>query len=88
MLMIRILYAALLALHLTVPEIPAAFQTAGPLTKEIDLSHWGMERIQDIGFVSIGILHGPDQDQMVVYDIRTDKPTFRIPERPEGALYS
>ena len=86
MLVIRILYAALLTLHLTVPEVPAAFQTAGPLTKEIDLSHWGMDRIQDIGFVSIGILHGPDQDQMVVYDILTDKPTFQIPEGPWGAV--
>lgn len=86
MLVTRILYAALLALPITIPEVPAVFQTAGPLTKEIDLSHWGMDRIQDIGFVSIGILHAPDQDQMVVYDIRTDKPTFRIPERPWGAV--
>ncbi len=81
-----ILYTALLALHLTIPEIPAAFQPEGRLTREIDLSHWGMDSVEDIGFVSIGVLHGPDQDQMVVYDIRKEKPVLRIPDRPWGAV--
>jgi hypothetical protein len=90
MIMTRILFTALLALHLalhlTVPEVPAAFQPTEQLTKEIDLSHWGMDSVEDIGFVSIGVLHGPDQDQMVVYDIRKEKPVFRIPDRPWGAV--
>lgn len=85
MIVTRILYAALLTLHLAVPEIPADFQPAEQLSREVDLSHWGMGGIEDIGFVSIGVLHGPDQDQMVVYDIRKKKPVFQIPDRPWGA---
>ncbi len=81
-----VLHTVLLSFCLTPPGISADVQSQARLSQEVDLSLWGISRIEDIGFVSIGILHGTEQDQMVVYHIRRARPVPQIPVRPWGAV--
>ncbi|MFH0799829.1 MAG: hypothetical protein V2A66_06570 [Pseudomonadota bacterium] len=43
-------------------------------SKEVDLSLWGLSDPSQIGYVSIGVLHKKEGDQLIVYDIRKQKP--------------
>jgi hypothetical protein len=51
-----------------------------PLTKEFDLAHWGLKTVDQIGYVSLSILHLPEGDEIVIYDIRDKRPVIDEPE--------
>jgi hypothetical protein len=54
--------------------------------KEIDLAHWGLTHTDEIGFLSVGILHTPTGDEMVVYEVRREKPVVKASMSPRGRI--
>ncbi len=65
---------ALACLHFTGTQAPTPRPATAPLSTEIDLNHWGLNKIEEIGFVSIGIQHVPGHESIAVYGIRRQKP--------------
>ncbi len=53
---------------------------------EIDLAHWGFTHPEEIGFLSLGILHTLHGDDMVVYEVRKEKPAVKSSEPPRGRI--
>jgi hypothetical protein len=47
---------------------------------EVELLNWGVRDLSEIGYLSVGILHKKGKDELIVYDIRKQKPV--IPEPP------
>jgi hypothetical protein len=52
------------------------------LTREMDLSHWGMKDPEAVGYLSMGIVHKKTGDELVVYDVRMKKPLIPQPIHP------
>lgn len=50
-------------------------------SKDISLSDWGISKVSDIGFVSVGVLHKKEGDELIIYDIRKEKPAIKEPIR-------
>lgn len=48
-------------------------------SRKINLVHWGIEDPSEIGYISVGILHKQTGDELIVYDIRKDKPRVSEP---------
>jgi hypothetical protein len=57
-------------------------------TKEISLSDWGLSHPSQIGYLSIGILHKKERDEVVLYDIREHKPIPKFHEGPRSQVPS
>ncbi len=57
-------------------------------SKEVSLSNWGLSHPAQIGYLSIGILHKKDKDEIVIYDIREHKPILKTPEGSRGRIPS
>ncbi|MBI5299158.1 MAG: hypothetical protein HY877_02520 [Deltaproteobacteria bacterium] len=67
-------------------------------SKEISLSDWGISKVSDIGFVSVGVLHdkpssgtplsGKEKEKLVIYDIRREKPKIPEPSGKRGQVPS
>ena len=67
-----------------VSHAPAAAHTS--LTVDVDLSDWGLSSPSQIGYVSIGILHKNSGDEIIVYDIREQKPVARVSGTPHSRI--
>jgi hypothetical protein len=65
-----------------------AFQTpdTNSLSSEIDLADWDLEVPEDVGYLSIGILHKKNGDELVVYDVRAKKPVIEQPPKPQSRI--
>lgn len=74
LIMFTFFYFALACLLFAETPAPLSQQTAVTLNTEIDLKHWGLNKIEEIGFVSIGIQHVPGKESIVVYGIFKKKP--------------
>ena len=57
-------------------------------SKEIYLPDWGLDDPSQIGYLSIGILHKKKGDEVVLYDIRKQKPIVKIQDGPRGRVPS
>ncbi|MFQ5561743.1 MAG: hypothetical protein ACE5FU_14335, partial [Nitrospinota bacterium] len=57
-------------------------------SKEVSLSNWGLSHPSQIGYLSLGLLHKKDGDEIVIYDIRERKPILKTPEGPRGRIPS
>ncbi len=57
-------------------------------SKEVSLSDWGLNDPSQIGYLSIGILHKKNGDEVVLYDLREHKPILKIQEGPRGRVPS
>jgi len=44
-----------------------------------DLSYWGMTQLSQIRYVSLGISHKKEKDELIIYNIRKEKPDIRKP---------
>ena len=55
-------------------------------SKEVSLSDWGLSDPSQIGHLSIGILHKKNGDEMVLYDIRKQKPVLKTKEGPRSRV--
>src|SRR3990167_10961906 len=53
-----------------------------PLVKEISLADWGLSEISQIGYVSVGVLHKEQGDELIIYDVRKQKPVIKEPRAP------
>lgn len=53
-------------------------------SKEIILSDWKLNDFTEIGHISIGILHNKDEDKLIVYDIRKQKPVIDPPSENQS----
>ena len=53
-------------------------------SKEISLADWGLKNPSEIGYVSIGVLHKKEGDELIIYDIRKQRPVVKEPKRPLG----
>jgi hypothetical protein len=53
-------------------------------SKVVSLPDWGLSHPSQIGHLSIGILHKKDGDEIVLYDIRENKPGLTTPGGPRG----
>lgn len=51
-------------------------------SKEISLADWGLKTPSEIGYVSIGVLHKKEGDELIIYDIRKQRPVVKEPKRP------
>jgi hypothetical protein len=58
------------------------------LTCEIDLADWGFEEASEVGYLSVGIYHKKDGDELVVYDVREKKPVVEQPAEPLRSIPS
>lgn len=56
------------------------------LIGEMDLADWGFDDPADVGYLSIGIIHKKDGDEMVVYDVRENRPVVEQPSRPKSRI--
>src|SRR3990167_262840 len=56
-------------------------QAQPPPSKEITLADWGFKNASEIGYLSVGLLHKKEGDELVVHDIRKQKPTLKEPEQ-------
>ncbi len=81
--MLSFLCFALACLLFPGTPAPRPLQPAADLTTEIDLKHWGLNKIDEIGFISIGIQHGPGKENIVVYGIYRQKPIVSETGRPQ-----
>jgi hypothetical protein len=52
-------------------------------TARITLSDWGIDHPKDIGYLSVGVMHFPDHEHLVVYDVRPKVPL--VPDPPQVA---
>jgi hypothetical protein len=68
--------------------LPVPGRSQSHPTRVVELSNWGLESASDINFVSIGILNKPEGDEIVLYDIREQRPRVKEPEGPRGATPS
>jgi len=57
-------------------------------SKEVFLPDWGLSHPSQIGHLSLGILHKNSGDEIVIYDIREQKPILKTPEGPRGRIPS
>jgi len=57
-------------------------------SKEVSLSDWGLSRPSQIGHLSLGVLHKIGGDEIVIYDIREQKPILKTPEGLRGRIPS
>jgi len=57
-------------------------------SKEISLSDWGLNDASQIGYLSIGILHKKNGDEVVLYDIRERKPVLKTPKESRSQIPS
>ena len=53
-------------------------------SKEISLADWGLNNPSEIGYVSIGVLHKKEGEELIIYDIRKQRPVVKEPKRPRG----
>ena len=56
------------------------------LCSEIDLVHWGLEDVSDVGFISVGIYHKETGDELAVYHVRRKKPVIEQPSKPRSRI--
>ncbi len=49
-------------------------------SKEVSLSDWGLSHPSQIGHLSIGLLHKKKGDEVVLYDVREQKPVLKTRE--------
>ncbi len=57
-----------------------------PLSLEMDLADWGFEDPEDVGYLSIGIIHKRGGNELVVYDVRAKKPVVEQPIKPQSHI--
>lgn len=55
-------------------------------SKEIDLSHWGLSSPSQIGFAAVSILHKKTGDELIIYDLRKQKPVVKEPASPRSKV--
>ena len=58
------------------------------LSQEISLIDWGLTDPSQIGYVSVGVLDKKEGKELIVYDIRRQRPVVKEPEGPRGRLPS
>ena len=57
----------------------------GPfLYRDVELADWGLTDPSQIGYLSIGMLHKTKGDELLVYDVRRQKPSVQEPSGPRG----
>ncbi len=54
------------------------------LSQEISLNDWGLTDPSQIGYVSVGILHKKEGKELIIYDIRRQRPVVKEPKGPRG----
>ena len=57
-------------------------------SKEISLADWCLKNPSEIGYVSIGVLHKKEGDELIIYDIRKQRPVVKEPKRPRRRIPS
>ena len=57
-------------------------------SKEVFLSDWDLSHPSQMGYLSLGILHKKDGDEIVIYDIREHKPILKTSGKPHGRVPS
>lgn len=60
----------------------AQFKPDSFLSQEISLSDWGMTDPSQIGYISVGILHKKEGKELIIYDIRRQRPVVKEPKEP------
>lgn len=55
-------------------------------SKKIDLTDWGLSDSSQIDYISLGLLHKKDGDEISIYDIRKHKPVPKKQEGPHGRI--
>ena len=53
-------------------------------SQEISLADWGLTDPSEIGYISVGILHKREGDDLRLYDIRKQRPVVKEPSGPRG----
>jgi hypothetical protein len=53
---------------------------------EVDLSLWGLKGSSEVGYISAGLLHKKSGAELVVYDIRKEKPVVEEPAEPKSRI--
>ena len=53
-------------------------------SQEISLADWGLTDPSEIGYISVGILHKRERDDLRLYDIRRQRPVVKEPGGPRG----
>lgn len=53
-------------------------------SQEISLADWGLTDPSEIGYISLGILHKKEGDDLRLYDMRKQKPVVREPSGSRG----
>lgn len=56
------------------------------LNCEIDLAHWGIEDVSEVGYILVGVYHKETGDELVVYDVRKEKPAIEQPSKPQSRV--
>jgi len=53
-------------------------------SQEISLADWGLTDPSEIGYISVGILHKREGDDLHLYDMRKQRPIVKEPSGPRG----
>ncbi len=55
-------------------------------SQETSLADWGLTDLSEIGYLSVGILHKSEGDDLRLYDIRKRRPVVKEPSGPRGRI--
>ena len=55
-------------------------------SQETSLADWGLTDLSEIGYLSVGILHKSEGDDLRLYDIRKQRPVVKEPSGPRGRI--
>lgn len=47
------------------------------ISASTDLSYWGIKKVSQIGYISLGIIHKKGKKELIVYDLRGEKPKIQ-----------
>lgn len=56
------------------------------VSKEVDLSNWGLSSPSQIGYAAISILHKKTGDELIIYDLRKKRPEVKEPAAPRSMV--
>jgi hypothetical protein len=56
------------------------------LSQETSLADWGLADISQIGYISISVLHKKKGKELIILDIRRQRPVVKEPEGPRGRV--
>ncbi len=56
------------------------------LSQEISLADWGLTDISQIGYISTSVLYKKKGKELIILDVRRQRPVVKEPEEPQGRI--